>query len=753
LGISQEKLNPNTQGGQELLGHELTHVVQQREGRVQPTKQGKGITVNDNPTLENEADVMGKKAVEGGEISVNNTASGVQRKKEEKEPGLISNETSSETSSETATTTEDEATSTADETVYYVSKSDANARVDTAPHDDFPEGKPIIPIGTKVKQIETYGSNRVKIQKWDDANQSWWTWNENVSAVVTLNDNELYTTFFDKVDTPVHDSPFVKAGEKKLEAKTKYKVLEKCSDSKNGDYFKVQKDGENNPAGWIKDYQNHLFNFNREDKLAAYKKWLEERYKEASEKTGNEQITFVQGILYQAEVASENLSKDPPVYPDIKTLDKNPSFSETENTSKNVTVPHDLISILRKFIEITEKKPPTVTEPATQNETASSDKTTNTQNTGESTTVTEPVATETAQDTDTSSGSTNTSADNNTDTGEAATNTTAESNRIVGGSRHSNIDWNSRLGVPQYRTQSDNLTVPEATCSYTSMAMTLERFGNSRNDVIKAIDSKLSENKENPDIEELWKEKGEEFLKKISADASSGYQKLRGNKGGLVGKEKELAKSFRKIGQMEDLIYFYKYLLSSSTSRIDTLSTYKDKLPEKINNPDYKDGDSGIISNRTDNLFSYKNSVKVYKKFELEHRNLIKKYLDQGGSIILSVNHKGESGSHIIHVQSIRADGIVVDDPYGSHAIDYRYGYSGDLFKGKNKTGSRSSYDYKNEVHTNKTETDYTKRDFTSEAAQNLETDESRGNSFLLKWEMIDDSKAGLINYIVFYEK
>jgi len=57
--------NPGTSKGQELLGHELTHVVQQRSGRVQPTKQGKGMPVNDSPALEHEADVMGKRAAEG----------------------------------------------------------------------------------------------------------------------------------------------------------------------------------------------------------------------------------------------------------------------------------------------------------------------------------------------------------------------------------------------------------------------------------------------------------------------------------------------------------------------------------------------------------------------------------------------------------------------------------------------------------------------------------------------------------------
>ncbi|MBL6448800.1 DUF4157 domain-containing protein [Fulvivirga sp. 29W222] len=57
--------NPNSTKGQELIGHELTHVVQQRQGRVKATTQAKGAPVNDDPTLEREADEMGKKAVQG----------------------------------------------------------------------------------------------------------------------------------------------------------------------------------------------------------------------------------------------------------------------------------------------------------------------------------------------------------------------------------------------------------------------------------------------------------------------------------------------------------------------------------------------------------------------------------------------------------------------------------------------------------------------------------------------------------------
>ncbi len=55
--------NPNTSTGKKLLGHELTHVVQQAEGRVQPTGEVAGLPLNDSPALESEADSMGSKAV------------------------------------------------------------------------------------------------------------------------------------------------------------------------------------------------------------------------------------------------------------------------------------------------------------------------------------------------------------------------------------------------------------------------------------------------------------------------------------------------------------------------------------------------------------------------------------------------------------------------------------------------------------------------------------------------------------------
>lgn len=58
-------------GQEQHLAHEAWHVVQQKQGRVQPTKQMKGdIPVNDDKGLENEADVMGAKALKIGDNKI-----------------------------------------------------------------------------------------------------------------------------------------------------------------------------------------------------------------------------------------------------------------------------------------------------------------------------------------------------------------------------------------------------------------------------------------------------------------------------------------------------------------------------------------------------------------------------------------------------------------------------------------------------------------------------------------------------------
>ncbi|MEM0997958.1 MAG: DUF4157 domain-containing protein [Bacteroidota bacterium] len=51
-------------GQEKHLPHEAWHVVQQKQGRVQPTTEVNGKSINDNPQLEREADSMGDKATQ-----------------------------------------------------------------------------------------------------------------------------------------------------------------------------------------------------------------------------------------------------------------------------------------------------------------------------------------------------------------------------------------------------------------------------------------------------------------------------------------------------------------------------------------------------------------------------------------------------------------------------------------------------------------------------------------------------------------
>ena len=61
------RYDPLSRGGQELLGHELAHVVQQRAGRVRPDT---GSFLNTDTGLEREADRAGAAAAAGQRAQV-----------------------------------------------------------------------------------------------------------------------------------------------------------------------------------------------------------------------------------------------------------------------------------------------------------------------------------------------------------------------------------------------------------------------------------------------------------------------------------------------------------------------------------------------------------------------------------------------------------------------------------------------------------------------------------------------------------
>jgi hypothetical protein len=70
-------------GQEKHLPHEAWHVAQQKQGRVRPTLQMKGVGINDDAGLEGEADVMGRRALQLKSMSISSLVpfySAIQRK-------------------------------------------------------------------------------------------------------------------------------------------------------------------------------------------------------------------------------------------------------------------------------------------------------------------------------------------------------------------------------------------------------------------------------------------------------------------------------------------------------------------------------------------------------------------------------------------------------------------------------------------------------------------------------------------------
>ncbi len=65
LCFAPGQFDPASAGGRELVGHELAHVVQQREGRVAPTTAQGDAGIVADPALEAEADELGARAARG----------------------------------------------------------------------------------------------------------------------------------------------------------------------------------------------------------------------------------------------------------------------------------------------------------------------------------------------------------------------------------------------------------------------------------------------------------------------------------------------------------------------------------------------------------------------------------------------------------------------------------------------------------------------------------------------------------------
>ena len=120
----------------------------------------------------------------------------------------------------------------------------------------------------------------------------------------------------------------------------------------------------------------------------------------------------------------------------------------------------------------------------------------------------------------------------------------------------SGIDWNSRLGVPQYRTQSDNLAaLSEATCNVTTMAMVLERLGYNRDDVVRALEEKfgLDESSTEEERKIEWQKQADTYLRYAMND-SAAYRRIRGTTWIDRNTRQGLSEQMQDHAQPEDLL-------------------------------------------------------------------------------------------------------------------------------------------------------------------------------------------------------
>ncbi|HEU4324566.1 MAG TPA: DUF4157 domain-containing protein [Roseiflexaceae bacterium] len=412
--------------------------------------------------------------------------------------------------------------------------------------------------------------------------------------------------------------------------------------------------------------------------IASYKVWLEERYTEVEALQGNEKLERVRGLLAQVEQISADLIAG--TVPEIDQLSTSPS---AQDSGQRGYVPPQLIAVVRKLILVIEQ----------------------------------PIT-----GVDRSQGA------------------VAEGSLYEEGN-----DWNTRLGVPQYRTQSDNLAAPEATCNVTSSAMAMERLGHGRADLIAAIEKKLRESylktkegkeaakdKKPEEVEvpdTYWTSEATKYLNTVNSD-SANYRKIRGNH--LIDKTTTVASvaaDFKNDAQPEDLLDFLVHLSSLSRYSITSSAANAQTLVDALRT----DGDPAI------DVEKIENGTKTWAEAKQEAKTC----LEAGGAAVVSFYHKGkgETGTHIIAIQSVTSAGIIVDDPYGQVNAAYRRNKAGDAYADEGKETRSATY---------KNQPDYTdKDDWRVEDTRSLSDGESLGDSY----ELSDDVISGAWSYVTLWKR
>jgi|GEM_PF-2209547 len=212
--------DPNSTSGQELIGHELAHVIQQREGRVKATRQTKIGGVNDEDVLENEADELAFLAAHALD----------SEEEEEGEPAKPE---------------------------YYVSTWGAAILQEAEPHK--PTGKQI-PVGKRLTLLHKNekGKGKVLIQ---ETGEEVWISMDKLTAINLEIEEQLFRVVKD--GTQIFPTPFVNKGGTPLTQTQYLKIRESC-----GKYVKVEAGAV---TGWIERDKLLFKPKDTEDNFASFK--------------------------------------------------------------------------------------------------------------------------------------------------------------------------------------------------------------------------------------------------------------------------------------------------------------------------------------------------------------------------------------------------------------------------------------------------------------------------------------------------
>ena len=217
------------------------------------------------------------------------------------------------------------------------------------------------------------------------------------------------------------------------------------------------------------------------------------------------------------------------------------------------------------------------------------------------------------------------------------------------------IDWNTRLGISEYRTQSDNLVAPEATCNVTTLAMVFERLGYGRDDVLMALEKRMGLNtlstEETREME--WKDHALDYIND-NMRASGAYRRVRGEGWLSTDDKNSMASDFRDQAQLEDLLDLLADELGMS--RYSVISE-----PERM------------LQAVTQTGQDTPTAEKIWDSSWSKTTPKITECLENGGAVALSFYHKGNrgNGTHIVSVLEVRGDELIIDDPYGDIREDY----------------------------------------------------------------------------------